>query len=196
MKDLDKSNSFLQKCLPHRSQNVNIFWITMFILIQLRMSPTSSLSMEIVSCMPSEFEKTWYHLIFGLCFLFHRRSSIHSRDIEIFTPTSSSLFSHVVHCWEYRIKLNDDKSEGFWYHLCKPKFKNKLFNILRSKECLILKLDQLTEDYKTEIFVKRICRKCTPENSSRPPFNFGKELKIKPWFLFLNPVSCYGIYLE
>ena len=129
MKDLDKSNPFLQKCLPHRSQNVNIFWITMFILIQLRMSPTSSLSMEIVSCMPSEFEKTWYHLIFGLCFLFHRRSSIHSRDIEIFTPTSSSLFSHVVHCWEYRIKLNDDKSEGFDIIICV----NRNFK----KKCLI-----------------------------------------------------------
>ena len=187
MKDLDKSNPFLQKCLPHRSQNVNVFWITMFILIQLRMSPTSSLSMKMFLACHRNLKRlgtTWY-LVYAFYFTEEALFILEiSKYLHLLLPPFF-LMSSIV-----------DKTEGFWYHLCKPKFKNKLFNILRSKECLILKLDQLTEDYKREIFVKRICRKCTPENSSRPPFNFGKELKIKPWFLFLNPVSCYGIYLE
>ena len=52
--------------------------------------------------------------------------------------------------------------------------KCKLFNILRSKEGLILKLVQLIEYFIRKIFMKKLCRKCYSETSFRPLFNFGK----------------------
>ena len=57
------------------------------------------------------------------------------------------------------------------------KLKNAEFDILRRKEGLILKLDQLIEYQITKIFTEKLSRKFASKASPRPLFKFGKLSK-------------------
>ena len=59
--------------------------------------------------------------------------------------------------------LIEDKSSGLWCHyLSNQVFKNKLFEILKSKEGLILKLGQFIKYYIGEMFGENVHQKLVP----------------------------------
>ena len=79
------------------------------------------------------------------------------------------------HCWVYRIRLIEDKSWSLWYHhVSKLEFKNKLFNILRSKKVWIETWSINRILLKETFHGRNISKECSPETSSRSHFNFGK----------------------
>ena len=84
----------------------------------------------------------------------------------------------VDHCWIYRRSWLKINSQVFNIGTCLIKYsKAQMFEILKSKEGLILKLSQLIKYFIWKKFCGKVCWKFAPETSPRPLFSFWNSLK-------------------
>ena len=89
---------------------------------------------------------------------------------SIFVFLSSPLFFPVDHFFRGWSKINLNV-----YDVINCLNKSFLFDILRRKKRMTLKLHQLIKYWIRNIFMEKLCRKCAPKASPRPLFNFGNR---------------------
>ena len=110
--------------------------------------------------------------LWKMFFLFHLKSFFRSQDIQVFVFPSSPLFLRVSHCFRAWSKIN---LQVYNVISClNMNLKNILFDILRMKKGMTLKLCPLIEYQIRNIFIGKSYRKCALEAIPRPLFNFGK----------------------
>ena len=130
--------------------------------------------------------------------LSYQKSSLCSQVIRIFVLSCYALFPPVSHSWIYRNSLK--------INVCVEIYKNKFFNILRSKKGLILKLDDSIKYRTTKKFIEYFFykKKLVPGLHSvlvnSPKYSQYKKLFCK-WDILKedyqqssNPVLFYGHY--
>ena len=106
------------------------------------------------------------------CFLFHLKSSFHFRDIQVFIFRSSLLFLPINHCIRRCLKINHKVYDVI--NCLNKKLQNSFIWYLgkeKSYDIEILSIDRVLNE---EHFYGKSCRKCAPNASLRPLFNFGK----------------------
>lgn len=79
-----------------------------------------------------------------------------------FAFSSSLLFFTCRSLLNLQEKLLEGKFWSFLASSCFNLFKNKLFNVLKSREGLIMKLSQLINYYIRTIFIEKYAKKCAP----------------------------------
>ena len=109
------------------------------------------------------------------CFLFHPKSSFHSRDIQIFVFSPSPLFLPVSHCLRAWSKIN---LKVYVVINCLNKNLITHFVWCLEKEGRYDIGTLAIETVLNNIFVKKWCRKFASKASRRPLFYFGKHPKI------------------
>ena len=106
------------------------------------------------------------------CFLFHRKSSFHSRDNQVFVFLSSPHFLPVSHCFrswsKENLKVYDD------INCLNKNFITDFVSYLKKEiRCSIETLSSDRVSNK-DLFMEKSCRKCAQKSSPRFLFTFAK----------------------
>ena len=109
--------------------------------------------------------------------LFHLKSSFRSQDISSFVLTFWSFRKSGLNRNARLISKFLTSQSGQQTSQPGQQTKNRLSNISRSKGNQAMKFEQVIEDNKRNIFLKKSCRKWTRETSSRPFFFFFFNFK-------------------